>query len=127
VPKETSNGSTHHVALTLNRLTLAEWLDVFLEPSYLNQIPSYYESSLPLCSVVKCTMAQYKRAMQPEAHVRDIDVLRLYGKALKELQVALNDERQCLQPDSSRYCCFLLFEVCKLSEMKYVLTLLHER
>lgn len=86
-------------SLQLQDTKLGDWLMGFRETSYLDFVPVHYNSSPLLQSVVNCTMAQYRRAMQPEAQVTEATVFRLYGKALQDLQTALNDDQRRLQPD----------------------------
>jgi hypothetical protein len=86
-------------SLQLQDTKLGDWLMGFRETSYLDLVPSHYESSPLLQSVVNCTMAQYRRAMCPESQITQATVFRLYGKALQDLQTALNDNERRLQSD----------------------------
>lgn len=86
-------------ALELHEVKLGRWLCAFQEPSYLDIIPSLYNESSLLQCVVKCTMAQYKKAMYAESEVSENRICQLYGKALAELQAALNDGKRRDQPD----------------------------
>jgi hypothetical protein len=86
-------------SLQLQDNKLGDWLSGFLEKSYLDYIPAYYNDSPLLQSVVNCTMAQYKRALCPDSPMTESTVFKLYGKALQDLQTALNDNARRLQPD----------------------------
>jgi hypothetical protein len=86
-------------SLQLQDHKLGDWLTGFREPSYLDCIPAHYNSSPLLQSIVNCTMAQYKRALCPDTPMTEATVFKLYGKALQDLQTALNDNTRRLQPD----------------------------
>jgi hypothetical protein len=86
-------------SLQLQNHQLGEWLTGFREKSYLDCIPAYYNDSSLLQSVVNCTMAQYKRAMCSDSGIAESTVFKLYGKALQDLQTALNNDTRRLQPD----------------------------
>ena len=86
-------------SLQLQDHKLGEWLIGFREKSYLDCVPSHYNTSPLLQSVVNCTMAQYKRAMCPDSKISEATVFKLYGKALQDLQTALNDNDRRMQPD----------------------------
>ncbi|KIW04659.1 hypothetical protein, variant 5 [Verruconis gallopava] len=86
-------------SLHLYEAKLGDWLKGFREPSYLDFVPAYYGSSELVRSTVNCTMAQYKREMCPSSGVSEATVFKLYGIALKDLQMALNDVERRLQPD----------------------------
>ena len=100
-------------SLQLHDHKLGDWLSGFREKSYLDCIPSHYNTSPLLQSVVNCTMAQYKRAMCPTSQISESTVFKLYGKALQDLQTALNDNTRRMQPDVLLATAVLqLFEVC---------------
>jgi hypothetical protein len=86
-------------SLQLQHTKLEEWLVGHQEASYLDYIPSCYDSSPLLQSTVDCMMAQYKNATCPASVFPETMVLRLYDQALQNLQAALHDRERCMQPD----------------------------
>jgi hypothetical protein len=86
-------------SLQLQDTKLGNWLMGFRETSYLDHMPLHYNSSPLVRSVVNCTMAQYRRAIYSDSKITESTVFKLYGKALQDLQTALNDDERRLQPD----------------------------
>jgi hypothetical protein len=83
----------------LHRTKWGKWLVEVHEPLYFDVISSIHDTSPLLQSAVKCTLAQYKRAMGLEVQDSDTTVCLLYGQALQDLQAALNDDGRRLQSD----------------------------
>jgi hypothetical protein len=91
---------------------LKEWMQVDEPSSYLEALPSLYQSSRLLRSVVNATMARAHRLFCGSPVILETTVLGLYGIALHGLQRALNDPVQAL--DAEVLCAtqvFQLFEV----------------
>ncbi|KAF7190186.1 hypothetical protein HII31_08517 [Pseudocercospora fuligena] len=73
---------------------------LILEPqySYLSFVPSRYEHSAVLASATDCVIAKVRAALNP-GFQGDAIARRLYGKALRTLQEAINDP--CLRTTSA--------------------------
>jgi hypothetical protein len=68
--------------------------------SYLSYIPSRYGHTQCLSQATDCVVARLRWMVSSGYRSEETVVLSLYNKALKSLQVALNDPQQCVQPET---------------------------
>jgi len=66
----------------------------------LSFIPSRYGQVSSITHAVDCVLAKLKQTLQCEPLDGDAVALRLYSKALRTLQEALNDGSQCMSPET---------------------------
>jgi hypothetical protein len=83
-------GSSPQQLQKLMRIREASWLDF---------VPSQYSESTVLQAAVDCTMAQAHRLLYPDAGATEANVIKLYLKALSELQAALGDGTRWARSD----------------------------
>jgi hypothetical protein len=69
------------------------------EASWLDFVPSQYSESRVLQAAVDCTLAQAHRLLYSDARATEAAVIKLYLRALSELQAALSDGKQWTRPD----------------------------
>lgn len=82
--------------------------------SYLSYLPSRYGHGSCLDHATDCVVARLRQMVSPATHYDEARVVSLYVKALKSLQLALDDPSQCLQPETLCATELLtLFEVCQ--------------
>lgn len=62
------------------------------QPSWLDFVPARYSESRLLQAAVDCTLARAHRSLHPDWGISETAVIKLYLKALSELQEALGDE-----------------------------------
>lgn len=67
--------------------------------TYLQFIPSRYGRSPALTAVADCVVAKVHGALYPHNTKSAASVMRLYSKALRELQGGISDQRACSDPD----------------------------
>lgn len=91
--------SRHSVQILCSKPQQLQNLMGLREASWLDFVPSQYPESRVLQLAVDCTMAQAHRLLYPNAGSTEAAVIRLYLKALAQLQVALLNERQWARPD----------------------------
>ncbi|KXT12787.1 hypothetical protein AC579_1806 [Pseudocercospora musae] len=84
-----------------------------LEPqySYLSFVPSRYEHSAILASATDCVIAKVRAALSP-GFESDATARRLYGKALRTLQEAINDP--CSRGDADVLCAIQMLSIHEL-------------
>lgn len=68
--------------------------------SYLSYIPTRYGHVQCLSQATDCVVARLRWMVSSGYYADETTVLSLYTKALKSLQVALNDPQQCVQPET---------------------------
>jgi hypothetical protein len=71
------------------------------QPSWLDFVPARYSESRLLQAAVDCTLARAHRSLHPDSGISETAVIKLYLKALSELQEALGDklEGRWARPD----------------------------
>jgi hypothetical protein len=80
---------------------------------YLDFVPGRYEQSALIRVVTDCVMAKASRVVCWNSDVKEATALSLFGKALRELQVALGDSERCTHPDV--LCASLLLQLYEVS------------
>lgn len=83
---------------SLYRTTVHDWLN-FREPSYLDLIPSYYDSSPLVRILVDALLVKIEDVLYPRT-IPKTKVLGMYGKALKSVQDALKDAETMETPET---------------------------
>ncbi|KAK2041711.1 hypothetical protein LZ31DRAFT_625348 [Colletotrichum somersetense] len=71
------------------------------QPSWLDFVPARYSESRLLQAAVDCTLARAHRSLHPDSGISETAVIKLYLKALSEVQEALGDklEERWARPD----------------------------
>jgi hypothetical protein len=62
------------------------------QPSWLDFIPARYAESRLVQAAVDCTLARAHRSLHPDSGISETAVIKLYLKALSQLQEALGDK-----------------------------------
>ena len=67
--------------------------------SYLNYVPNMIGQSTVLDDAARCLSARVKQCLQRPYSQPTKDILAYYVKAVKSLQLALDDVQHCLEPE----------------------------
>ncbi|KAH7304678.1 hypothetical protein B0I35DRAFT_444735 [Stachybotrys elegans] len=97
------------------------------QPSWLDFVPARYSESRLLQAAVDCTLARAHRSLHPHSDISETTAIRLYLKALSELQEALDDklEGRWASPDvlcATKILTFYEFLQCSQSQWLHHIT-----
>ncbi|WKT54176.1 hypothetical protein QSH57_004760 [Fusarium oxysporum f. sp. vasinfectum] len=84
--------STASVRILASSPTSLQKLAQLRQPSWLDFIPARYVESRLLQAAVDCTLARAHRSLHPDSGISETAVIKLYLKALSQLQEALGDK-----------------------------------
>jgi hypothetical protein len=93
-------GRGESLALGEKGSNLARWMKESKESSYLDFVPLFYDTSQLVRVVVDCLLCRiYLFSVRQKEAQSQYLLFKLYGKALKEMQQALDSPQRHLQPD----------------------------
>jgi hypothetical protein len=85
------------------------------QASYLDFVPARYDHNPLIRAAVDCVLAKARRIVCSDDGIREATVLGLWGKALRELQAALNDLQRIY--DADVLCASLLMQLYAVCDM----------